>query len=844
MSAPAPHTACEPPLRLAGGLWHAAACLTAFVILYRPMASGLVDTLPSTAIFGLLLLTCVLLWLGSELLRGEVRVRLGLPAAAFGAFVAASLASSLIAENWFAGLRWWLLIGTYGLTGFLVMQMARREPERRFFHSCLLASAVALAAFGLWHYVLYMPALRGWLAREPDFFRGAVGAAGPMARDLEARVAADRAYGSFITANQLADFLVVTIFALGGCALWLWRARREARQHAGAVLGAKRPSWWITCTLAAMLSLLYLTRSKGGWAAFLFGLAVVGLTAGRRLVRRHRWAAPAGVAAAIVLLLIAYEAGALPRPRQFADSLGVRLGYWQTSIRIGRERPLLGVGPGSWADWYAMLKEPEFEETRSPHSLYFQLWAETGAAGLLLWAAFWAVLFVQALRPAAAPGEDAAEAGGPPDDGRTRAAERPRWLTVAGPAMAAAALLFDYGLMGTFSPPRYVPDWLQAMPWLPYVGIWAVWAATFLSLYGPGLRGIASSPWPLTAGLAAFLLHSAAEFTLQVPAIGGTVAVLCGLLLSGSGAPAERRVRLGPAGQAAVLAVVGACIVLYSAVAVRRVVTAGSSTEAADSIRMGLASPQGAPDARSRIEEATAEARRACAALPWDDAAWRELAVWLLSAGDPSMLAEAVRVAERAAELNPLHSANWSLLGTARAWAGDAVGAAQAYERAARLHPSLPESWYRYGRALERAGRRDAAAEAFGRALELMPRQYHPRNLVLGGPSELMQLWREGAGAAPGASLLSTAADLASRVEGAHIPAGAPERDLVSRLTKGLPGAPELAHRWDSYDEPTRERELWNVLGGRLWGWALRAKLQALEEGQRNAQENGAGGGT
>ncbi|MCK4374748.1 MAG: hypothetical protein KAX19_05440, partial [Candidatus Brocadiae bacterium] len=219
----APSIASDEPAR---GLRLVGVCLLALVVFYRPMVSGSVYALAPGAVFGLLLLASALLWLGSEVACGRLRVRFGLAGLAFAALAAATLVSALRAGNWFAGLQWWWLLVTYGLTAFLILQLGGREPERSFLLSCLLATAAALAAYGLWHYALYMPALRRWLAHEPDFFRTAVRATGPISADLAARVEADRATGGFITANQLADFLVLTFFPLAGIAVNRWRVGR------------------------------------------------------------------------------------------------------------------------------------------------------------------------------------------------------------------------------------------------------------------------------------------------------------------------------------------------------------------------------------------------------------------------------------------------------------------------------------------------------------------------------------------------------------------------------------------------------------------------------------------
>ncbi|MHC4481860.1 MAG: O-antigen ligase family protein, partial [Planctomycetota bacterium] len=548
---------------------------------------------------------------------GRLRVRFGWPGIIFAALLGAALVSSLRAENWFAGLRWCLLLATYGLTAFLVLQVCSARLERGFLVSCLLATAVALAAYSVWHHVLYMPALRRWLALEPAAFRAALAAGAPLARDLEARVAADRLYGSFVTPNQLASFLVIAVFPLLALATGPFRMWRQDR-HLGK--GGKAARAFGTAASLLMLVALFGTGSRGGVAALLFGAAI--------LLRRH-WRKLLAVAViGGVLAAVAYGTGVVPARGRIAGSLGVRLGYWNTSLQIARERPAFGVGPGSWAEWYAMRKQPEFEETRDAHSLYLQLLAESGAVGLALWLALWAGVFSCAFKGAGRTVSAEPEAGGACRGGRSGAR---RSLRVAGLGMAALALGFDYAAVGTFLPPRHVPAWLAAAPWLPYALVYAAWAASFLALFGAKRAwGAVLSPWALVAALAAFLLHSGAEFTLVVPAIGGTVAVFGALLLSTGDLPRRREFRLTPAVAALVFAASAAVVVLWAAVPTRRVLAAVISRQSAESMQAELGE-RGRIAARGRLEKVTEELRQACVAVPWDGDSWRDLGAWHLA---------------------------------------------------------------------------------------------------------------------------------------------------------------------------------------------------------------------
>lgn len=792
---------------LAPRLRLAALCLVALVALYRPIVSGLVYSLAPEAAFGLLLLLGALLWLSSELVEGRIRVRFGLPGALLSAFMAAALVSILLAENRFAGLKWWWLVATYGMTAFLVLQLAAAEQERRFLLGGVLATAAALGAYALWHRAFYMPALERWLAAEPAFFQGAVGATGPLAQDLRWRVATARAYGNFVTPNQLADFLVLTLFPLAGIlARWPWRG-----DHAGGPVRTAAGGT-VALALVALLSALALTGSKGGLIAFAFG---AGVAAALALKGRARLVA--GVAGALIALcLVAWWAGAVPAARRLTPSLAVRLGYWRTSLLMVRARPVLGVGPGAWPDWYAMLKAPEQEETRAAHSFYMQLWAETGSVGLALWLALWAAVLVPALRPgtrASPPKEQQAGAG----DGGGRVP------VLAGLVVAALAFAFDYAAVGSFLPPRYVAPWLSAAPWLPYAAMYLVWAGVFWALAGtPGRPEVPL--WALAGGLAAFLLHSAGDFTLRVPAIGGTVSVLAALLVAVASLPRRREVRIEPRAAAFVFLGGALAVAGWAAGPMRRAVDSALSRETAGTLRAELAG-----GGRATPDQVADELRRACEAVPWEDESWRELAAWLTrsAARSPRQPAEARAAAERAVRLNPLAAANWAALGSARTMGGDAAGAAEAYRRAAEAYPSLPEAWYRYGRALEAAGR-DARGE-YRCALDLMPRQYHERNRVLGPPQELASFGADLPGAPP-KDLLETAVGLAARAGAADVPPDARPVEKVRLLARGLPGAEDLVARWDSYDARTEEERFWELTAGRLWQWALEARLRSMPQ--------------
>ena len=773
-------------------------------------------TLALTAVLGLLLAIAGLLWLASGALAGELRIRFGWPAGLYAAFIAFAVLSSFLSENWFAGLRWCLLMAVYGLAAFLTLQLAERPVWRRFLLACLTATGAALAVYALWHYALYMPALRRWLAEDPDFVLAATGARGGLAGDLAARVRADRAYGSFITPNQMACFLAMVFFPLAGL---LTATRGQRGERGGLALWAPRIA--LVAALLATAAALWVSRSKGGAVAFAFGLAVFagGTAAGQGRARRAR------LTALVVAAVVVVGAGfyLMRGSERLRASLGVRLGYWQTSLRMAAERPLTGVGPDSWPEWYGILKEPEYEETRAAHNAYLQLLAETGIVGLLLWCATWAAFLLRCAGNSV-PRETPSCNG------------TPRRAAFAAPALAALALAIDAAFLGTLAPPLYVPGWLVNAPWLPYALVWLVWAVVFVAALTTGMQEEWRGAWiGAAAGLGAFLVHSAGDVTLRVPAIGLATAVLAGLLL-GSRQRCGRELRVGRSGATALLAGGAVLATVWSLGITRPALAAALSLDAAEAIRLKLISGRVAarelPVLTARVRD---EYERTCRAVPWDARAWRERGAALLWLAGPApgkaRADEALKAAQRAVDLDPLGAANWSVLSQARRAVGDAAGALEAVNRAAQLQTSLPAAWYAAGRASEEAGQSAAAAADYRHVWELIPRQYHPRNRVPAGAAELARFWRTLVpGPLPG-SLLDLAREI---IEGAGgvTPLPRPDGpDELTRFVEGIEGSQRLLQEWPELGPQARERRLYEVLGPRLWELALTGKVRALEEG-------------
>jgi tetratricopeptide (TPR) repeat protein len=151
--------------------------------------------------------------------------------------------------------------------------------------------------------------------------------------------------------------------------------------------GPLRVAAFLTAALALLN--LFMSGSRGG----LLGLGAIGVTgvaiAG---LSRRRFLSTAGGAVLLVILLgvanprirsmlVPRDPSAPPNP-----STVQRTAMIQAAVQMGLERPLLGWGPGSTPLAYPRFRQyldGGAENVLQLHSTPAQLWAETGAAGLL-----------------------------------------------------------------------------------------------------------------------------------------------------------------------------------------------------------------------------------------------------------------------------------------------------------------------------------------------------------------------------------------------------------------------------------------------------------------------------
>jgi O-antigen ligase len=118
------------------------------------------------------------------------------------------------------------------------------------------------------------------------------------------------------------------------------------------------------------------TGSKSGWLIAM-GLCGVWLF-------RLKWPTPLKWFVLITLVSVGLAVFAVRFGDYFArgaTSVGARFDYWRAALRITREHPWFGTGPGTFQRPYASLKTPDAEMARLAHNDYLEQFSDSGIPG-------------------------------------------------------------------------------------------------------------------------------------------------------------------------------------------------------------------------------------------------------------------------------------------------------------------------------------------------------------------------------------------------------------------------------------------------------------------------------
>jgi O-antigen ligase len=405
--------------------------------------------------------------------------------------------------------------GGLGITYALLRNLPRSRSESAAVAGVLTASAVAVAAYGLFQVSVEFPEIIARYKQNPDAVLAEAGIdpSSHARRGWEDRVlGSNEPFSTFALANSLAGFLVgPTVLAL---AVLLENLRnRHAR---GSLLAA--------CAAAVvpgllLVTCLLLTKSRSAY----FGLAAAGaVLAWHYLARGMGKALGAAALAMGVLLAVLVTAAALTHHLDWkvltesSKSLKYRIEYWTGTRAVLKNNPGIwwhGTGPGNFAGAYLLYKLPwASEEIRDPHNLVLDVWVTGGvwamlalmaALGLAAWDLFRPAR--QRKRAAAGPDEHSAGDSSGDDAERDRVSLRAGWLVACGALGWVLA-----SLVGQLNPfhPSLMARWailglgwglavLAGMPlWrrvpIPAIGAGAGALAVVVNLLAAGGIGFAS----------------------------------------------------------------------------------------------------------------------------------------------------------------------------------------------------------------------------------------------------------------------------------------------------------------------------------------------------------------
>jgi O-antigen ligase len=340
-------------------------CGTLGLVLFTPLAFGAVQ--PWAILFVESVAAALfLIWAFGQVRIGQLDILgnpLFLPIAAFGLLVVVQIGLHRSAYGYQSQSRL-VLYAAYGMVCFLIVQTLRRTRQVKIL-------AIALSSYG--GIVAFFALIQGITGNGKLYWLRTPSSGGWI-------------YGPYVNHNHYAGlmemlFPVALVTALS-------HYSRGAQKFCAALAAA------------FMGTTIFLSGSRGGMMAFACQLVVLAIVLlhreGARSKEAKRWIVALGMFALLLIILLAGTAdriflsriGTVKTETRNELSRGTRLAIDRDTIRMSRQRPLLGWGLGTFRDVY-----PQFRSFYSDlvvneaHNDYLQFLAETGICGslIILW---------------------------------------------------------------------------------------------------------------------------------------------------------------------------------------------------------------------------------------------------------------------------------------------------------------------------------------------------------------------------------------------------------------------------------------------------------------------------
>jgi O-antigen ligase len=206
----------------------------------------------------------------------------------------------------------------------------------------------------------YFYSLPNWRDASPEFIK---------------KLSSNRIYSTLFYPNTLAGaLLLLTPVTLG----FLWQVAAKLRDRARCLV--------VALVAAPCLACLFWSGSKAGWLITLVLILIWLLRS--PFSQRAKYTA---VAALLVIGLVGFAVRNAQFFRRGSTSVVARFDYWRAAWSIGREHPVFGTGPGTFAIGYAKIKSPGAEMARLVHNDYIEQFCDSGGLGF---AAFFALIAI------------------------------------------------------------------------------------------------------------------------------------------------------------------------------------------------------------------------------------------------------------------------------------------------------------------------------------------------------------------------------------------------------------------------------------------------------------------
>ena len=345
------------------------AVLLVFILL-RPFIDGLTYPVFNSS-FQLVIVFLALVWLVALFCRGEKTFSIAKSPSDLPIFLFLLVLLITTSFSHCHYLSWHLSLQfiTYFLLYWLVINNVE-EKDVTTFLIILLFSATLVSLYGIYQYFWGLEATREYIATHYRM--------GELPPALLSRLSSNRIFSTFVYPNMFAGYIVM-LFPIG---LVMAMRSKSFLKYVFLIISA------------LLLCCLFYTKSIGGYFTIIFISVFFLIFYFLREKKKILVGSGLFILFSLILFFLLFKLGDLPHSSSFQD----RLGYWQASLRMVKENPFLGSGPGTFGSRFARYKIPSTMETQHAHNNFLEIWVEMGIFGLFFFLWLWWNFFRAAVR--------------------------------------------------------------------------------------------------------------------------------------------------------------------------------------------------------------------------------------------------------------------------------------------------------------------------------------------------------------------------------------------------------------------------------------------------------------